>query len=110
MGDADTAARHRPVVLLTGNGGISGRSSDDGNGSGGLNTEPDGGGSGGGVGLVGPTDEGGPTGTVGGGWFKPCGRTWLGLTQSRRSATGAVLHPAANNKMIANTRFMRRSI
>ena len=48
---------------------------------------------------------------AGGNCVTPSGRTGLGLAQSMKSATGAVLHPdASNTRTIAAMRFMRRTV
>ena len=81
-----------------------------GSGWGVLNDEPVGGVTGGGVGIKGAAVVGGGTGTTAGAELSPCGRTVLGLTQSRKSATGAVLHPQVKSNKLAIARFMRRIV
>jgi hypothetical protein len=96
-------------VLISGSGGIGGRPTDAGSGSGALNEVPLGGVTGGGVGISGAAVVGGGETTTGV-ELSPCGRTVLGLTQSRKSATGAVLHPQTINNKLAIARFMRRVV
>ena len=97
-------------MLVSGNGGIWGRATDAGSGWGVLNDEPVGGATGGGVGIRGAAVVGGGTGATAGAEFSPCGLTVLGLIQSRKSATGAVLHPQAISNRLAIARFMRRIV
>ena len=52
----------------------------------------------GGTGFTGGGDTTGATGV--------CGATWLGATQSRKSATGAVPHPDANRTNNTDPRLM----
>jgi hypothetical protein len=89
---------------------MGGRATDGGNGSGGLNAELLGGASGVGVGITGADVMGDAVGTAAGAGLTPCGRTVLGLTQSRKSATGAVLHPLTKSNRLAIAHFMRGTI
>jgi len=75
-----------------------------------LKVKPLGGVTGGGVGIKGADVVGGGDGTAAGVELSPSGRTVLGLTQSRKSATGAVLHPQAKSNRLAIARFMRGGI
>ena len=106
-----TSSRQR-VGGISGNGGIAGRSERLVSAGGRLAVVD--GGTGGGASGGWTTMLGGTGGCVAGtavAGFVACGRTGLGLTQSRKSATGAQLHPDTNrNRVVASRRPMREVV